>query len=156
MTSMFLPVWPIKPHLKHSAYLQSPKIHIPVNKSMTRPITAIPQFLVPTSILVRVLLLWRNTMSKAMLICTVFNWALAYRFRGSVPDGKNCTERSIRMPKQTSWIYHLACQQSWPCHEVFIDTPEVRSQRASKTAEHWRLLAGDIPRGASFCVPHLP
>ena len=43
-SSIFLLGWPIKPHLKHSTefQIQSPKIHILSNKSMVRPITAIP------------------------------------------------------------------------------------------------------------------
>jgi hypothetical protein len=41
---------------------------------MVRPVTAIPQSLVPTSILIRVLLLWTDTMTKATPIRTIFNW----------------------------------------------------------------------------------
>jgi hypothetical protein len=36
--------------------------------------SAIPQSLEPTSVLVRVLLLRRDTMTKAILIRTTFNW----------------------------------------------------------------------------------
>ena len=43
-------------HLKHPTafQIQSPKIHTLPNKSMVRPITAVPQSLVPTLILVRI------------------------------------------------------------------------------------------------------
>ena len=41
---------------------------------MLRSFTAISQSLVPTSALVRVLLLWTNTVTKATLIKTTFNW----------------------------------------------------------------------------------
>jgi hypothetical protein len=47
-SSIFLPGWPSKPNLKHSTAFQSPKIYIPPNKSIVRPITAIPQSLVTT------------------------------------------------------------------------------------------------------------
>ena len=53
-SSIFLLGGPIKPHLKHSTafQIQSPQIHILLpNKSIIRPITAIPQSLVPTSVL---------------------------------------------------------------------------------------------------------
>ena len=54
LSSTLLLIWPTMPHLKHSTAFQSPKSHIPLNKSMVRPITAIAQSLVPTSLLVRV------------------------------------------------------------------------------------------------------
>jgi hypothetical protein len=42
----FLLGWPINPHLKHStaSKIQSPKIHIPPNKNIVRPNTAIPDY----------------------------------------------------------------------------------------------------------------
>ena len=44
LSFMVLLGWPFKPHLKHlTAFLiQNPECHIPPNKSMVRPVTAIP------------------------------------------------------------------------------------------------------------------
>jgi hypothetical protein len=58
-SSIFLLEWLTNTHLKHTMafQIQSPQMHILSNKNMVRPITAIPQSLVPTSVLVRVLLL---------------------------------------------------------------------------------------------------
>lgn len=47
---MLLLEWTIKPHLKHPKAFQRPQVHIPPNKIMIRPITAILQSLVPISI----------------------------------------------------------------------------------------------------------
>ena len=68
--SIFLLGYPIKPYLRpiNAVQIQSPQIHILPNKSMFRPITAITQSLVPTSVLVRVYLLWTDTMTKAIFL----------------------------------------------------------------------------------------
>ena len=67
LSFMFLLVWYTKPHLKHSIIFHNPKIHIPPNKSIIRPIILMPNFLVWTSVLVFVLLLWRDIMTKIPL-----------------------------------------------------------------------------------------
>ena len=69
-SSIFLLGGPIKPHLKQSTsfQIQSPQIYTLPNISMSRPITAIPQFLVSISVIVRVLLLQIDTMTKVSLI----------------------------------------------------------------------------------------
>ena len=70
LSSMLLLGWPIKLHLKCPIIflVQTPILsHILPNKNMVRPITAIPQSLVPKSVLVKVTLLCRDTRTNQFL-----------------------------------------------------------------------------------------
>lgn len=82
LSSMLPLVWFITPSLKSSNtfLVQSPKVFpIPPNKSMIRPISEIPQSLGPISVLVRFLLLWRDTMIMATLIKEL-GWLIVQKF----------------------------------------------------------------------------
>ena len=73
--NVFLPGWLIGPHSNHfvAFQIQSPKIHVLPNKSMVRPISN-TQALVSTSDLLRVLLLWTDSVTEAALTGTTCDW----------------------------------------------------------------------------------
>ena len=54
---------------------QNSKVHIIPNKSMVRASTAIPQSLRPTSVLLRFLFPWRDTMTIQTHIMETFHWS---------------------------------------------------------------------------------
>jgi hypothetical protein len=59
---MFLLGKPIKTYLKHTTVflIKNSNLHMLPNKSIVMPITEVPQSLLPTSVLVIVLFLWKK------------------------------------------------------------------------------------------------
>jgi hypothetical protein len=85
--------------------IQSPQIYILPNKSVVRP-TTIPQPLVPISVLVGVLLLWKDIMTMASLIKDNIELGLPYRFRGSVLYHQGGSMAASLWSRQ-GWEFHI-------------------------------------------------
>jgi hypothetical protein len=68
--------WPIMVHLKHSTTFQNPKSQNSYSSKQKhgQPYHSNSPLLALTSVLVRVLLLWTDTTTKATLIRMMFNW----------------------------------------------------------------------------------
>lgn len=115
---MFLPIWPIKPYLKHStAFLsQSPKLHILSRSSIVRSVEAIP---IPdtNSVLVIILLLWTGSRAMTTLIKETIYVGLAYNFRRLVQchhgGAHDCIQANMILEKLEFYILNYREHYEW-------------------------------------------
>ena len=128
---MLPPVWPRKSHSKLSAALQSPQIHVAPSKSLARLITAIPQSLVPTSILVRVCITIKRQYDQGN------------SYKGQHLIGTGTEVQSIIIKEGMMAVSRQAwCGKSW---EFFIfiqrkpgtDCPQAARMRVFKPTLQW-------------------